>query len=358
MNDSRDLVSVIIPTFNRALICKRAVDSVLSQTHRNVEVIVVDDGSTDRTKEVICDLDKRVKYIWQPNAGVSAARNRGMDSAQGEFVAFLDDDDRWAPYKLEAQLSVFQHLPDVGMVWTDMRALDPQDTVLHHSYLHRMYHAYRFFEADRDFRTRRDLGEVWRSCPQALRGRGVYEGNIFSWMFMGSLVHTSTVILRRDRQTQVGHFDEDLAKSGEDYDFHFRTCRLGDVSYIDFPSVDYRVGATDQLSGREYWVWGAQNNLKTILKMLAVAADEIHLPPQLIRLRMAEAYGWAGTEEFYVTHRGRPNLYESLKYNPIQARILALLIFSFVPHSVFLAIRDMKRNAARICRKLLGRGGT
>ena len=108
---SKDLVSVIIPTYNRAMRCKTAVESVLSQTHENVEVIVIDDGSRDNTREVICGMDGRVRYIYQSNAGVSAARNRGLEEATGDYIAFLDSDDSWLPWKLEAQLSTLRAFP-------------------------------------------------------------------------------------------------------------------------------------------------------------------------------------------------------------------------------------------------------
>lgn len=232
----KDLVSVIIPTYNRAMRCKAAVESVLSQTHGNVEIVVVDDGSKDNTREVIKGMDERVKYIHQANAGVSAARNRGLEAATGDYIAFLDSDDSWRPWKLEAQLSTLRAFPEAGMVWTDMLAVDENGKTLHQSYIHLMYAAYLYFDREKHFRESRALSDVWADSPEKLSTKKCYSGNIFSWMFMGNLVHTSTVLLRRDRQQKVGLFDVELIKSGEDYEFHFRTCREGDVAYIDVPT--------------------------------------------------------------------------------------------------------------------------
>jgi len=342
---NKDLVSVIIPTYKRALKCKAAVESVLSQTHAHVEVVVVDDGSKDNTREVISGLDKRIKYVHKTNAGVTAARNTGLEAATGDYVAFLDDDDIWFPWKLEAQLSVLRKYPKVGMVWTDMRAVSPDGTLMYDSYLKHMYHAYRYFDRERHFSVKLFLKDTWEQCPEGLKAARVYMGNIFSWMFMGNLVHTSTVLLRKSWQEAIGGFDEDLLKSGEDYDFHFRTCRLGDVAYIDASSIDYRVGAPDQLTAPEYMIWGAQNNLTTVLKMLARAEHEIQLPKTLMRKRMSGAYGWVGMMKFHLDHGdARSYLWASVKYDPLQVMIPSFLFLSFMPKSVFLSLFKMKRS--------------
>jgi glycosyltransferase involved in cell wall biosynthesis len=326
---NKDLVSVIIPTYNRAMRCKAAVESVLSQTHGNVEVVVVDDGSRDNTREVISGMDNRVKYIGQANAGVSAARNTGLKAATGDYIAFLDSDDSWLPWKLEAQLSVLRAFPEAGMVWTDMLAVDESGTRLHESYLKLMYAAYAYFDREKHFRTSRQLSDLWDGCPDTYADRKCYAGNIFSWMFMGNLVHTSTALLRRDRQKKVGLFDVELIKSGEDYDFHFRTCREGDVAYIDAPSIRYQVGAADQLTQPEHIGWIATNNLRTVKKMYDQAKNEIHLPGWMIRKRMSDSYGWAGLTQFDANRRNaRALMMKSLLISPFQGKLAIYLCLS------------------------------
>ena len=106
MDDRKDLVSVIIPTYNRAHLIKRSAQSVLGQTYKNLELIIVDDGSTDNTEDVVKSLDdERVVYIKQTNQGACAARNNGIDHARGEFIAFQDSDDVWHNDKLEKQIN-------------------------------------------------------------------------------------------------------------------------------------------------------------------------------------------------------------------------------------------------------------
>ena len=107
--DNTDLISVIIPTYNRAHLIKRSAESVLNQTYKNIELIIVDDGSTDNTKEVIDSIkDERIVYIKQENQGCCAARNKGIDTAKGKYIAFQDSDDVWHLDKLEKQIQILK----------------------------------------------------------------------------------------------------------------------------------------------------------------------------------------------------------------------------------------------------------
>ncbi len=109
-------VSIIIPTYNRALMIREAVESVLSQSFKDFEVIVVDDGSTDNTEEVLKPVSNRIRYIKQGNQGNAAARNTGIKAASGEIIAFNDSDDLWFPEKLERQVGYLDEHPEVDMV--------------------------------------------------------------------------------------------------------------------------------------------------------------------------------------------------------------------------------------------------
>lgn len=114
-------VSVVIPTYNRGYIVREAIESVLAQTFGDFEVIVVDDGSADDTAEKIAAIrDSRVRYIRQSNAGVSAARNRGVAEARGEIISFLDSDDLWKPEKLTHEVRFLEEHPEVPAVFGDI----------------------------------------------------------------------------------------------------------------------------------------------------------------------------------------------------------------------------------------------
>lgn len=120
METKTPFVSVVLPTYNRASLLGRAIQSVLSQTYKDLELIIVDDGSSDETDEVVrAFADSRIRYLKHPkNRGVSAARNTGMMAALGEFIAFQDSDDEWLPDKLEKQLGLFEQdkVGDLGLV--------------------------------------------------------------------------------------------------------------------------------------------------------------------------------------------------------------------------------------------------
>jgi len=114
--NSKPLISVIIPTFNSASFVADAVASALEQTYPPLEVIVIDDGSTDNTQEILAPHWNVIRYVKQPNAGAAAARNRGLDIAKGDWVAFLDSDDVWLPEKLEKQAACIQAHCDSALV--------------------------------------------------------------------------------------------------------------------------------------------------------------------------------------------------------------------------------------------------
>ena len=135
----RGRVSVIIPTFNRAALVCRAVESVLNQTYRDIEVIVVDDGSTDDTLDRLARYGTSIHVRQQPNRGVCAARNNGICAATGDYIALLDSDDFWMLWKTELQVAAFERCPDVQMTYTDAAAVDLNGEQLLDGCLRRFY---------------------------------------------------------------------------------------------------------------------------------------------------------------------------------------------------------------------------
>ncbi|MGB6012363.1 MAG: glycosyltransferase [Desulfobacterales bacterium] len=205
------LVSVIIPTYNRGWIIKEAIDSVLAQDFEDFELIVVDDGSTDNTPEVLDAYRGTIKVFRQKNKGVSAARNRGIAEASGRFIAFLDSDDFWLPQKLSRQVEFFNTTPDALICQTE---------------------------------------EVWIRSGARVNPKKRHKkpsGMIFEPSLALCLVSPSAVMIRRSLLEIVGNFDETLPAC-EDYDLWLRiTCRFP-VYRIDTPLIIKRGGHEDQLS--------------------------------------------------------------------------------------------------------------
>jgi glycosyltransferase involved in cell wall biosynthesis len=353
---TNDLVSVVIPTFNRAYCLVHALDSALAQSHQSLEIIVVDDGSTDDTKKLVSDYasrDARVKYIYQENRGVSAARNRGLKAAGGDYAAFLDSDDIWKPWKLELQIACLKRLPHVGMVWTDMEAIDSQGNVFDNKYLRTMYHAYRWFPNDQLFSESYPLADIAPRLDDLVREGRVYAGDIFSAMIMGNLVHTSTVLIRRSRLDKVAGFNEDWL-SGEDHDYHLRTCREGPVAFIDLAAIRYQRGMPDNLSRLKCTI--AQNFLKTITAAIERDGDRIKLPRSMVNHALAEANAWVGERLLASgdSRQARAHLAKSVVCRIWQPRTMALLGLSCLPRRAGQAMRCAYRSLKN---RMLGRNG-
>jgi len=346
---ARSLVSVVVPTYNRAYCLARSLDSILSQTHSDLEVILVDDGSTDDTRELVRSRygrDSRVCYYYQDNCGVAGARNRGFELVQGEFVALLDSDDTWASWKLQLQLACLNHCPEIGMVWTDMEAIGPDGKIINQNYLRSMYGAYRWFTSGELFSRSYPLTRVAPELGSVIGNGCLSTGDIFSQMVMGNLVHTSTVLLRRERLAKVRGFNEDLKFSGEDYDFHLRTCKEGPIGFIDLATIHYQTGMPDRLTRPAYKLHAATNCLQTILPALENDRSRIRLSPEMIRLRLAEVHNWIGevSLEMGLAASARRHLLASLRQDLLQLRVLRLIALSVLPFGLGMSARRLFRS--------------
>ncbi len=339
------LVSVVVPTYNRAHIVGRAIACALAQTYADIEIVVVDDGSTDDTRAVVEAHGPRVIYVRQPNAGVSAARNFGMRNARGEFIAFLDSDDTWHPWKVEAQIKALKRHPQAGMVWTDMTAADEADSVIGARHLRVMYAAYGKVDIEQALPQVDTLEVVSESAPREFASAPVRMGDLFSAILLGNLVHTSTVLFRRSLLERTGGFDESFPRTGEDYEFYVRLCSAGPVILIDAPSTVYRVGAADQLTRPAMMLEIARNNLRAIQKWVPHSRSQLTLSRSAIRRRFAEAFAWVGEAELDAGHRwsAAQSLSQSLAVRPRLDRRAVLLVKCAMPAKPLAILRSARR---------------
>ena len=204
-------VSVVLPTYNRGWIVEQALDSVLDQDYGNLELIVVDDGSSDDTPRLLSAYGNRIRVIRQVNRGVSAARNAGIQAATGELIALLDSDDAWLPGKVTAQVAFFTDNPDALICQTE---------------------------------------EIWiRNGVRVNPGKRHRKeaGMIFERSLALCLVSPSAVMMRRSLLDEVGLFDETLPAC-EDYDLWLRIAWKHPIHLIHQPLIVKRGGHDDQLS--------------------------------------------------------------------------------------------------------------
>jgi glycosyltransferase involved in cell wall biosynthesis len=199
-------VSVIIPTYQKGPYISQAIESVLSQTYTDFSIIVIDDGSTDNTSEVLTKYKDKISIIRQVNKGPAAARNQGIKASNSEFIAFLDADDIWLPYKLERQVNMFLEDPAIALVYSD--------TLI--------------FSNEVDYRK-----TYFDIFPPA-------SGNVYQELFVSDFIPTLTAIIRRSCLNVTGFFDESVF-GPEDYDLWLRISRLYPISFVPEPLARYRI---------------------------------------------------------------------------------------------------------------------
>jgi glycosyltransferase involved in cell wall biosynthesis len=343
MNSSDELVSVILPTYNRAYCLSATLDSLLCQTYTAFEIVMVDDGSTDGTADLIkarYGHEPRIRYHYQNNAGVSAARNTAMGKARGAVLVFCDSDDLWAPDKLLLQMTVFARFPEVGLLWTDVSAVDERGAVLHERYTRTCYPAWGTKPIDAMFPQSEELTALLPRPVEGLAGRRVYVGNVFQTMIEGTLINMPSVAIRTGLQRCIGGFDESM-RTGEDYDFNLRACAAGPVAFIDVATVLYRIGAPDQLTRPSLYADQARNWFRTLARF----RDSGRLPAGLSEERMlpilAGKYHWLGMAEIESGNRraGRAALWAAIRSGSRSLRLWLTFLSTFLPTSLEATLR-------------------
>ncbi len=239
-------VSVIIPTYNRASLISQAIDSVLAQTFKDYEIIVIDDGSTDNTQEIRKKFDGRINTICQANQGIAQTRNQGIRQAQGSYIAFLDSDDFWTPEKLQEQVKVLDQNPRVGIVYGRMPIIN-------------------------------EKGETIGMKPAGVSGK-----NLKELLELWGDIPTSTVLARKACFDQAGLFDTQL-ESMEDIDMWIRI-----AEHYDLYEIEHKVLAYYRRHGQQI----TQNMVKVyegLVKIFTkIQANYPQAPPKLMLRRITE----------------------------------------------------------------------
>lgn len=301
-------VSVILPTYNCAAYLSAAIESVFAQTFTDLELIVVDDGSTDNTADTVARYLDRIIYVWKENGGVSAARNTGLRAAKGKFIAWLDADDYWAPMKLERQLALFSD-PSVGLVYSD-------------------------------FLTRYADGHVRDSFltnhPFAAEGQ-VFERYVTSRFFL-----PSTVVMRVECFEDSGTFDEEMISS-EDVELFARVCTRWNVALVNLALTvrnegDHNLTANKERTG-EY----------TALALTKVLSKEPNLSGSArnaVYKELGRQYWWLGYAAFTGGDmaKARHDLKNAMRYDRSKWEFcVPLLALSILPAGLIRRLRNISK---------------
>ena len=265
-------VSIIIPTYNRAHLIERAIDSALNQTIPGDEIIVVDDDSTDNTEAVIAKYNEAVRYFKIPNAGAGAARNFAIRESNNPFVAFLDSDDEWMPHKLDLQRNLLQARPDILLCFTDF-AVTFKNGGKARKYISNWH---------RDPRTWDEIlnpGEHYSSIcelPEGIEDFKVHVGDLYTPMLKNPFIFTGTLMVRRQEAGPALAFAEDL-RWGEDWVCYARLARAGNSAYLDCETA---------------WQYGHEGERLTDTGMLEAVTTRIDIMNRV----------WGSDEDFLKNH--------------------------------------------------------
>lgn len=238
------LVSIIIPTYNAELTVAQSIDSCLAQTYKNIEIIVVDDGSKDGTADVLRSFGRRIVVIEKDNGGVAASRNLGTRAASGEFVVWMDHDDLMVPERIQIQIEALRYDPSIGLVSSDFSAFTTGEVDFESSHIASYYSALQRLGGLQKIYSQTRLMNAGSKLADAQLT--VRSGSIYESLISGNFVHPPTVMIRHSLCDQVGDFDESLRYNSE-YDLIVKIAKITRVAFIDAPLLRYRRSET-QLS--------------------------------------------------------------------------------------------------------------
>jgi len=324
-------VSVIIPSYNCAPYLPDAISSVLQQSYKNLEIIIVDDGSTDNTEKTVETFLGRIEYIKQVNQGVSAARNTGMKMATGDLVAFLDADDTWFPEKIAVQLEIFNRHPDIAGIFSDFALCDKNGKVTHEGFVTREYHIFNYYKYtwERIFPNHEKvtLTTNGNSTPFS-----VFYGDVFQSLYVGNFIKTSSFIIKREVPGTVGYFTPER-RTQEDYEYWLKIASRYSFAYIDSPLLCTRRRPNQLTSKSE--IFDIVNQSLEVIETIGI--NNIgRLGKDIVARRLTDKY-----QKLALIHisRGNPKdarecVRKCIKWRPFHPRNIFLLLLSCIPSKI------------------------
>jgi len=323
------LVSVIIPTYNSADFLKIAIDSVLQQSYSNYEILVIDDGSTDNTEELMRGYSELVVYIKQSNQGVSAARNTGIKQAKGEFIAFLDADDSWFSDKLTLQIDMLHKYPECIAVFSNFHIVDAQNKLLKSNGIAEDYAIFKYKKLNKT--------DLFQHVDN-----GICTGDIFKSLFLGNFINTCSLVIRSESVKKCGFFNTKLITQ-EDYDYWLRLSMLGKMIYVDKPLLNRsRHGAQLTANDKKLQI---STDVASVIEVYAEKA-KLLIEEKVYKERLRGVYKVLALN--YLASKSNMNALRILKTSLVSAgysnNTVLLIFWSLLPVSIaeFIRLKILK----------------
>jgi len=341
------LVSVIIPTYNCGKFIEQSIESVLKQTYKNVEIIVIDDGSTDDTSLKLSKYGEHIICIRQKNQGLSKSRNIGMRHSKGEYLAFQDADDRWNPKKLEMQVECFRKVKDIGLVFTDFSRIDMEGNIVKDRYEEKAFTVFQDYglSIEKIFKGKRTTRID--DSGQGNSQHTLYSGNVFYHLCKGNFILPSTTLFKKECIEKIGLLWNEEFQCATDQYFHLHFARHFPVAYLDAVTAEYRVAGGGSLSGNKNTPQLILNTIKTLEDIYEQDEGLRSGKNSLYRTILGKHY--ARLAYYYLSELDRSNarkyaLY-SMKYKPLLFKSLSTLLLSFYPFVILDCLKQLKRKA-------------
>ncbi|MCL4553149.1 MAG: glycosyltransferase [Candidatus Marsarchaeota archaeon] len=300
-------VSVIVPAYNCQGFIAETVESIFGQTYSDYEIIVVNDGSSDRTEDILKGYGDRIRYVYQDNGGVSAARNRGLAMAKGELIAFLDHDDLWLPEKLERQVHALESRPEVSLVYSDCYIVD-------------------------------EGGSITGKYSDHVKP---FRGTVFRELFICNFIPFLTVLARKTALDSVGDFKVGWGIA-EDYDILLRMARAYPVEYLSLSLAKYRKHSGNFSRNVDRFL---EENLMLVENFLRDCPElRSTRGRKLGALRYDAAYQYLALGEL---SKARGQFLKAVKANPASPKALSYCALSLLGLNVIDVLRSAKRSVVR-----------
>lgn len=344
------LVSVLIGTYNAAPYIAQTLDSVLAQTYSPIEVIVVDDGSTDETWAVLQSYGERIVAIRQPNGGVAAARNTGLRHARGEFIALMDHDDLCMPERIAVQVALLRRCPEIGLCGTEFSGFDDKKP------LAEVYSPFYYSQCDRAQglpaghfakTVELDVGPALATPSAQPVIAPVYTGRVYDAMACGNFIHPPTVLFLASLLVSVGEFDLS-SQMMCDWEWLVRVAKVTAFGYIDRPLLNYRRSST-QISSERHRK-SARLDTVQVAERIVEQDPELWqrcgktLRPHLAGLNLDAAFANAETNPRLSLKLLAKVLF---RYRWFDRYALQVLIKALTPNHVLALVRNARGNTQR-----------